>query len=816
MKKFSSYILILLIFVGLFGPLTKIHAADPPLGTCTVTASKDEGTVKKGDPVVLPDKLSETDCRSFASFSGWVADPASGAGTDPQAASGCVDWLGVNLQNCFGGLLGYVSYIILEVMSMILGLAGLLLNYVINTTVVNMATNVGNLTGINTAWKVIRDIMNIAFIFLLVYEAIKVIIAQSTTDQVKKFITGIVLASILINFSLFFTKLLIDASNVITIGIYNSIIGDTTVNLSANNGLSNAYMQSLGLQNAFSSSAIGSFQGASGGNYSMLIIGILGSVLFLVTAFVFLAVSVLFVVRYIVLLILLMLSPIAYMGMAMPKIMMSYEKEWWESLWGQLFFGPIFMLMTWVIITLMNSPNFISASKTVTIGQLTTGAAQNPDSVALLFNFTVVIGLTIAALVVAKKQATRGASQIRTLTNNATKFAGTAFMGGSAKLLRGTVGVAGNAIASSADLQDAAKNKTGFAGGLARATLYGSRTARDSTFDIRNATIPTNVIGDAIQGTVGRTRTGKALGLNDVNIPGIGVGAMINDETGFGPGGTKGYAANKKDSEKRVRDRETADATELAEAQAEKAVNDGKGAAVGTPAYDAMEKALSKLTDKQTEALVAGNRDLLNSQNFANTISVKQLEALNKSDQFSESEKDSLKDKRFADINAAMATGTPAAVSAVRTKIRGLSDSELEMIDPAYFAPTPAGQEFVSHLKSGQVETVNKSSKFTTSQKTNLGATRKMPLTAALAAGNVAAAEAVVRGLGVKEIASLDMVVLSDPTMMETYTGQILKRVAPEMNPADIPILRTAILTLAPTSRAATWLATPDGIASFS
>ncbi|MCB6574800.1 hypothetical protein LI165_12305, partial [Phascolarctobacterium faecium] len=87
-----------------------------------------------------------------------------------------------------------------QFVSLILWIAGSLLNFVITETIVNMATNINKMEGINIAWKVIRDIMNIAFIFLLIYEGAKMIAGQSDTGKVKKFITGIVLASLLINF----------------------------------------------------------------------------------------------------------------------------------------------------------------------------------------------------------------------------------------------------------------------------------------------------------------------------------------------------------------------------------------------------------------------------------------------------------------------------------------------------------------------------------------------------------------------------------------------------------------------------------------
>ena len=67
--------------------------------------------------------------------------------------------------------LSLILFFITQILSAITGIAGLFLNQVILETVVKMSANVQTMDGINIAWRVIRDLMNIAFIFLLVYSA---------------------------------------------------------------------------------------------------------------------------------------------------------------------------------------------------------------------------------------------------------------------------------------------------------------------------------------------------------------------------------------------------------------------------------------------------------------------------------------------------------------------------------------------------------------------------------------------------------------------------------------------------------------------
>ncbi|MEQ1500187.1 MAG: hypothetical protein ABL917_02320, partial [Parcubacteria group bacterium] len=381
-------------------------------------------------------------------------------------------------------------YLIQKVLALFMGLSGLILNYTLTETVVHMGQNISNISGINTAWKVIRDLMNIGFIFMLVYEGILMIIGQSDAGKVKKFITGIVLASLLINFSLFFTKILIDASNIVTIGMYNSIMGQIPDRGTGNvTGLSNAFAQSLGLNGFFSTDTINVPQGS--GDYGQMLANLFACILFIITTSVFLAVSILFIVRFIVLIFLLAFSPIAYMGLSGLPGIATHSKKWWESLWGQLIFAPVYMLMTWVILTFIRSPNFFGSHLNPADFAKIQNASNFTDvtsAVPLIFNFVVVIGLTLSSLIVAKSTATKGASQIKDLSNGLTKLTGGALLGSTAWVGRNSFGKIGKNAAENSQLQTDARDKKGFGGAWARAKLYTARTARDATFDARNAT----------------------------------------------------------------------------------------------------------------------------------------------------------------------------------------------------------------------------------------------------------------------------------------------------------------------------------------
>lgn len=756
-----------------------------------------------------------------------------------------------------GDIFASILYFFLTIVSFVLYATGKLLDFILRYTILDLKIHIDQLTGINVAWKVIKDLMNIAFIFILVYKGIELIIGAGSRESIKKFISALVLAALLVNFSLFFTKVLIDASNIVTIGFYKTIIqsggapipinGPTGQPLYQAEGISIPFMKNLGLSTFYSKGSFDSIRSNAGGNWNMVILPLMGIFLFMITAFVFTAVAIIFVIRYITLIILLVLSPIAYMGSALPGFGSS-SKEWWDTLTGQLIFGPLYMIMTWIVLTLMSTAGFI-VNNTASWGDLVSGmeissnVPYEQSPISLVFNFVMLIGLVIASLLISKSAASRGSKFVGKAVGSASGMASSAVFGGTAWAGRKSFGNAGRMIADNATLQERADK----GGTFSRLALYGAKKARSATYDTRNASIPTSVIGDAIEGTVGRTGFGKAMGLNDVNMGSIPVMAGVSGAMGAGSGGTKSVMDERKESAKRVSERDTANKNELAQAVAKRDIVAGSQANASVAEIEKMEQALSKMSDKQVETLVSNNKDLLDKLNFANSISVKQLEAINKSDQFSDSEKSLLKDARFQQIKtiydptalmaynkaetvrAAGGPLTPADNAALklvddaRARVRGLSDSELEMVDPNYLdISKPEALEFISNLKSGQADTImtNKGGKFTATQVANVKKQRSKPLMNALSSGVAKDVKKEIRGADIKTMVSYMRTngpsgkpIALDPNVLDTYNIKTLQRMAlhENMTDGDISTLRDELLKRLPAGNSVRkWLEDPD------
>jgi hypothetical protein len=513
-KKFLSYFFVLIVMIGIFAPNTKINAYVS--GEPCDAVGTGPNDPQDGKWVNLRD----------ADGNNWVCSPTESAAELDKAVNPPNDSCGLfSLDQCLLKALTWIAFAIMGIMAVLLRLAGLLLDFVIGFTILDMQQNISGLTGINIGWKVIRDLINIAFIFLLVYEGIKMIIGFSDLVKVRKFISMVVLASLLVNFSLFFTKVMIDASNIVTIGIYNSLIEQSVTSPGATasgGGLSISFMKALGVSEFYSATSFDTLASNAGGNMNLLIMGLMGSVVFLIVSFVFFAISCMLVIRYITLIILLMLSPIAYMGMALPQIK-TYADDWWKALNSQLLFAPIYMIMTLVILTLMGSPGFISKQGSWANlispgggGPLSTSmsAVTGNSSMSLIFNFAVIIGLTIASLVIAKKTSTQGSQFIAKATGSLTAAAGGVMLGGAAALGRRTIGAGANATANDQGLKDRAAGigVNRFQQMAAQAKLKTARTVAAGSFDARRSGV-----GEMIA-----SQTGVSLGKGTEGVPFLG------------------------------------------------------------------------------------------------------------------------------------------------------------------------------------------------------------------------------------------------------------------------------------------------------
>lgn len=80
---------------------------------------------------------------------------------------------------------------------------------------------------IEKIWHIVRDFANIFFILILLYAAFQIIFGNGGG---KKMVASVLLIALLVNFSLFFTRVVVDSSNVLGLIFYNKILVDKKIN----------------------------------------------------------------------------------------------------------------------------------------------------------------------------------------------------------------------------------------------------------------------------------------------------------------------------------------------------------------------------------------------------------------------------------------------------------------------------------------------------------------------------------------------------------------------------------------------------------
>ncbi len=364
MKKLLPYILLVTILLGgvvtpvSFFRLNSVHAAPDGLAPLP-----DQGS---GGFAPLPDQKPAGNNKPAPS-------PGAAAGvtattTEPQLKKdlgGDSSWY-VEFAKA---VLGFLCNLILSIAALFLWITGLLFDWIIDGTVAGMGGILSRVGTIRVAWTAARDIANGFFIFILLYLSIATILDLGV--ETKKQVVRVVTMAVLINFSLFFTNVIIDASNLIATGFYNQTLsfaqktnGDQARSITGSGlfrtdrpmSISAVFMNALAIQKIYSPNesnrdaqvGYGSNLPTNPNVESTTFLRIIATTLFgsffmFSTGLVFLASISLFGGRVAAFLMCMVFSPIAFACMAIPGDEYS-KKIYWDQLIPQAMFAPIYML----------------------------------------------------------------------------------------------------------------------------------------------------------------------------------------------------------------------------------------------------------------------------------------------------------------------------------------------------------------------------------------------------------------------------------------------------------------------------------------
>jgi hypothetical protein len=336
---------------------------------------------------------------------------------------GCTDFTNVSVKGCFA----QGTLLLMGVFGWLLGGAGVVLDYAIEELVLKMGAHLNELTTVREGWATFRDLGNIIIIFSLLAIGIATILKISSYG-IRQLLPTLIVVALLINFSYFFTSVVIDTGNLLAAQFYKQIqtcdpeqlrAGTKCVDVSDRfmNALSLTTVYNLDQKTGQATIIIPDLNKLDYGN--IIIISLMGSLLFLVTAFVFLAAAFLLIGRFAILVFVLMLAPLAFAAYILP-VTRSSTKKWWGYLFNYTFFAPVYILLTVVVLDIVESNAFQHSIGKETSGNFSV-AATNPIDVSsflIFLNYFVVMALMIGSLLIAKQLGVAGSQGVIKIGNN--------------------------------------------------------------------------------------------------------------------------------------------------------------------------------------------------------------------------------------------------------------------------------------------------------------------------------------------------------------------------------------------------------------
>jgi hypothetical protein len=359
-----------------------------------------------------------------------------------------------DLGSIAAGAVGYMAYALIYVITTIASIFIALVTYLISV-ILQLSNNIVNTIAVQSGFAATLAVANLGFVLGIIIIAIATILRRETYG-IKKTLWKLVVAAILVNFSLIIGGAFINLSNVLTTQFLTSLPGGGGDNgplvfakelagafapqrlllLNANGDTITGTVNNQSLQNANAGSTIGSI--------ITPLISVVSATALLIVILITLAVFLfMLLIRYVALSILLVIMPFAWLMWIFPKTSNMWTK-WWNEFIRWTFFAPIVIFFLWLAIATAQNMNSTAATNPLAFLNGSQYAAQGNGILAgvsttfgsfvgsfatTLLQGVVIVGLAIGGMFAANKLSIMGASA----GYGAIKGGGKAFGGWAAK-----------------------------------------------------------------------------------------------------------------------------------------------------------------------------------------------------------------------------------------------------------------------------------------------------------------------------------------------------------------------------------------------
>ena len=296
-------------------------------------------------------------------------------------------------------------------------------------------------------WILIRQIVSLVIVFAVLYLGCLYMLGDEN-GKFEKMIPWLVMFALFVNFSYPLARTAIDISNIISLKIYASAVGngaltmDSAVSFSSNNAGS-LIMDKLGLQGLVTSATSdGSEAGGVLGEVKSVPGALLAVVFVGYTAYIFFMVTLLLIVRTVALVFIIVASPLLLVDSVIP-LLGEQAKKLRQIFIDQLLVGPIFMIMFALTLKFLNIFNVKGG-----IGDLATGPSTG-SSIVTFFNLIMMLIMLHIMITVTKSTSGKLGEMGSAMLGTVGGFGvGTAFAG-AGLLARQTIGRGAAAVQNS-------------------------------------------------------------------------------------------------------------------------------------------------------------------------------------------------------------------------------------------------------------------------------------------------------------------------------------------------------------------------------
>lgn len=309
-------------------------------------------------------------------------------------------------------------------------LVGALFDLLVWKVIIGFGTTLGAgdlKESIEFGWTLFRDIANIIIIGMFIFIAIGIIIGLKEYGQ-KKFVAYILVIAVLLNFSLLFTRMIIDFSNFTAYQFYAAAMdrfpkykstdnqaGTAGGSAAQNFDIARAFLEPMGITSIWNTAEATKAAGQAAGNsgWAAFLYGLFGGSMLLWLAFVLAYGCFVIAMRGIMLVVLMITAAAAFATFIIPK----FEKAqigwsaWWGWLLNTAIFAPLLMIFLYISLRVIDAAaqangavslnKFIENPSAGFSGSVGVAASGWPA----LFNFVLVSGLLLASFIISHKVA---------------------------------------------------------------------------------------------------------------------------------------------------------------------------------------------------------------------------------------------------------------------------------------------------------------------------------------------------------------------------------------------------------------------------